>query len=352
MKNISRAEASVPRNYKVTKGLKKTKRHMVDNHNAFVTSDKRPPIAAKRTTIGRRAAKTSSKKSEKKDLTAALETPEKRSQETREAEDPVSQETRETADPVSQETLETEEPVSQETRETEDPASQPTTDDIQSFITGAIDAASEIAHNVCAPPTASINGAEEREGVTTTATSGKGVVIFEFGDPLREDFSPSSEPKRAIWMEAIDQNSGKTYYFHTITKEVSWIKPAGFDEQQEQLQREEPNDADPNAVNEETTEAPSDANAETSKTYDEMSTKLNESFSLVRNQTVNGLTAAYARAGEDLSLMGIALSQTNVAKSLNALIKGEVDYDQENEGEGMEVSLDNRVGNSRTVAEI
>ena len=156
-------------------------------------------------------------------------------------------------------------------------------------------------------------------------------------------------------MEAIDQNSGKTYYFHTITKEVSWIKPAGFDEQQEQLQREEPNDADPNAVNEETTEAPSDANAETSKTYDEMSTKLNESFSLVRNQTVktvNGLTTACARAGEDLSLMGIALSQTNVAKSLNALIKGEVDYDQENEGEGMEVSLDNRVGNSRTVAEI
>ena len=95
--------------------------------------------------------------------------------------------------------------------------------------------------------------------------------------------------------------------------------------------------------------------AETSKAYDEMSTqlnKLNESFSLVRNQTVNGLTTAYARAGEDLSLIGIALSQTNAAKSLNALIKGEVDYDQENEGEGMEVSLDNRVGNSRTVAEI
>ena len=53
-----------------------------------------------------------------------------------------------------------------------------------------------------------------------------------------------------------------------------------------------------------------------------------------------------------LVVQGIALSQTNVAKSLNALIKGEVDYDQENEGEGMEVSLDNRVGNSRTVAEI
>ena len=321
MKTSSRPKASVQRTYRVT--------------NVSSGLKKKGNTPAKKATMGSSTVKASSKKSEKKDLTLALETPEKRLEETREAE----------------------EPISRETREAEEPVAQPTTptDDIQSYITGAIDAVSEIAYNACAPPTASVNDAEEREGVTTTATSDKGVVIFEFGDPLREDFSPSNEPKRAIWMEAIDQNSGKTYYFHTITKEVSWIKPAGFDEQQEQLQREEPNDADPNAVNEETTEAPSDVNAETPKAYDEVSTqlnKLNESFSLVRNQTVNGLTAAYARAGEDLSLMGIALSQTNVAKSLNALIKGEVDYDQENEGEGMEVSLDNRVGNSRTVAEI
>ena len=115
------------------------------------------------------------------------------------------------------------------------------------------------------------------------------------------------------------------------------------------------NDAGSNAVNEETTEAPSNVNAETPKTDDEMPTQLikfSESVSLVRNQTVNGLTTAYVRVGEDLSLIGIALSQTNAAKSLNTLIKGEVDYDQENEGEGMEISLDNRIGNSRTIAEI
>ena len=115
------------------------------------------------------------------------------------------------------------------------------------------------------------------------------------------------------------------------------------------------NDAGSNAVNEETTEAPSNVNVETPKTDDEMPTqrnKFSESVSLVRNQTVNGLTTAYVRVGEDLSLIGIALSQTNAAKSLNTLIKGEVDYDQENEGEGMEISLDNRIGNSRTVAEI
>ena len=114
-------------------------------------------------------------------------------------------------------------------------------------------------------------------------------------------------------------------------------------------------DAGSNAVNEDTTEAPSNVNAETPKTDDEMPTQLNklsESVSLVSNQTVNGLTTAYVRAGEDLSLVGIALSQSNVAESLSAPIKGEVYYDQENEGEGMEISLDNRVGNSRTVAEI
>jgi len=198
----------------------------------------------------------------------------------------------------------------EETREAEETA--PLTTTTKLFIDGAIEGASkiledvseiaynasEIAYNACAPPTASTNGAEEREGVevsnaaSTTTTSG-GVAL--------------------------------------------------------------PNDAGSNAVNEESTEAPSNVNAETPKTDDEMPTQLNklgESISLVSNQTVNGLTTAYVRVGEDLSLIGIALSQTNAAKSLNTLIKGEVDYDQENEGEGMEISLDNRIGNSRTVAEI
>ena len=115
------------------------------------------------------------------------------------------------------------------------------------------------------------------------------------------------------------------------------------------------NDAGSNAVNEETTEAPSNVNAETPKTDDEMPTQLNklgESISLVSNQTVNGLTTAYVRVGEDLSLIGIALSQTKAVKSLSALVNGEVDYDPENEGEGREISLDNRIGNSRTIAEI
>ena len=199
----------------------------------------------------------------------------------------------------------------EETREAEETV--PLTTTTKLFIDGAIEGASkiledasEIAYNACAPPTASPNGAEEREGVevsnaaSTTTTSGNEVVVKECGGPLS-------------------------------------------------------NDAGSNAVNEETTEAPSNVNAETPKTDDEMPTQLNklsESVSLVSNQTVNGLTTAYVRAGEDLSLVGIALSQSNVAESLSAPIKGEVYYDQENEGEGMEISLDNRVGNSRTVAEI
>ena len=48
----------------------------------------------------------------------------------------------------------------------------------------------------------------------------------------------STKPRRAIWKEAVDQKSGKTYFYHTLTKEVTWVKPAGFDEQQEALQKE------------------------------------------------------------------------------------------------------------------
>ena len=192
----------------------------------------------------------------------------------------------------------------EETREAEETA--PLTTTTKLFIDGAIEGASkiledasEIVYNACAPPTASTNGAEEREGVdvstaaSTTTTSGNEVLVEECGGPLS-------------------------------------------------------NDAGSNAVNEETTEAPSNVNAETPKTDDEMPTQLNK----LSESVSNGLTTAYVRAGEDLSLIGIAFFQTNVVKSFSALIKGEVDYDPENEGEGMEISLDNRIGNSRTVAEI
>lgn len=39
-------------------------------------------------------------------------------------------------------------------------------------------------------------------------------------------------------------------------------------------------------------------------------------------------------------------------KSLNPLINEYVEYDQESEGEGMEISLANRIGDTRTLAEI
>jgi len=108
------------------------------------------------------------------------------------------------------------------------------------------------------------------------------------------------------------------------------------------------NDAGLNGVNEETTEASSTVNVETSKAYgcnnDEMSiqlNELNESAFQIYNQTVNGLTTAYVRAGEDLSLIGLALTQTNAAKSLNELMQGynnkEKDDEKEREGEGVEV---------------
>jgi len=79
---------------------------------------------------------------------------------------------------------------------------------------------------------------------------------------------------------------------------------------------------------------------ETSNAYDNMSiqlNKLNESAFQIYNQTVNGLTTAYVKAGEDLSLIGLALTQTKAeaAKSLNELMKGhskEKNVEEEHEG--------------------
>ena len=87
------ASGDGPRNYKVTKGLKKTKRHMIDDHNAFVTSDnKKPPIALKKTTIGGSTAKTAPVKSENN-----------KQIETREAEEVVSQTTKNTKSSIREE---------------------------------------------------------------------------------------------------------------------------------------------------------------------------------------------------------------------------------------------------------
>ena len=113
--------------------------------------------------------------------------------------------------------------------------------------------------------------------------------------------------------------------------------------------------------------------------------KFNGSASQVVNQTVDELIDA----GGDLSLISTALSRTKTAnklqkcaedgkptdtsldmddandmaashaahtiaspESLNPLINGDVEYDQESEGEGMEISLNHNIGDTRTLAEI
>ena len=151
-----------------------------------------------------------------------------------------------------------------------------------------------------------------------------------------------------------------------------------------------PDDACLTAVNEETSKAWTTLNdesakawktVENSKAYNEMSnhlTKFNESASQVYNQTVNGLTTAYVMAEEDLSLMGLAITQTQTMKSINELLNSEKtaetneesainqetneekkegkeddDEDEEEyEGEGMEISLNNRIGDTRKLSEI
>ena len=148
-----------------------------------------------------------------------------------------------------------------------------------------------------------------------------------------------------------------------------------------------PDDVCWTTVNEETSKAWTTLNdesakawktVETSKAYNEMSnhlTKFNESASQVYNQTVNGLTTAYVMAEEDLGLMGLAITQTQTMKSINELLNSEKtaetnkesainqeeekkegkedDEDEdEYEGEGMEISLNNRIGDTRKLSEI
>ena len=145
-----------------------------------------------------------------------------------------------------------------------------------------------------------------------------------------------------------------------------------------------PDDVCWTTVNEETSKAWTTLNdesakawktVETSKAYNEMSnhlTKFNESASQVYNQTVNGLTTAYVMAEEDLSLMGLAITQTQTMKSINELLNSEKtaetnkesainqeeekkegkEDEDEYEGEGMEISLNNRIGDTRKLSEI
>lgn len=148
-----------------------------------------------------------------------------------------------------------------------------------------------------------------------------------------------------------------------------------------------PDDACWTTVNEETSRAWTTLNdestkawktVESSKAYNEMSnhlTKFNESASQAYNQTVNGLTTAYVMAEEDLSLMGLALTQTKTIKSINELLEKAVETNKDNgtteevteekkeedededgdeyeEGEGMEISLTNRIGDTRKLSEI
>ena len=56
----------------------------------------------------------------------------------------------------------------------------------------------------------------------------------------------------------------------------------------------------------------------------------------------------------DANDMAASLAAHTIAspKSLNPLVDGDVEYDQESEGEGMEISLTEKIGDTRTLAEI
>jgi len=160
---------------------------------------------------------------------------------------------------------------------------------------------------------------EKQEEKRETAEGGSDVkrVLRDYGVPLPDD---------AVWAALNEETSKAWAVFH-----------------------------------EEGSKAWSTINDESVKAYHEWSTRLtkfNESMSQshchamndlsqAHGQALNGLTTAYVMAEEDLSRMGLALSQTQTIKSINGLLgidkaaetnKEEEGYNEE-EGEGMEISL-------------
>ena len=328
----------------VTKGLKKTRRPVINNHSAPVASSRKKPI-------GSSAVKMVSVKTKNKIQT-----------ETREVEEAVSQKTAFTANTKSLIHGAIQESEEREGIEASTAASGTTTATTTATTTIGKEDTTETPNtaNVETSEAAQLNKFKESASQVYNQTADcLTTACIEAEKDLSLISIALTETKAAKSLNALMKGKAGELIKEEddgveVSKAASTTTTSG-NEVVEKCGGPLSNDAGSNAVNEETTEAPSNVNAETPKTDDEMPTQLNqlsESVSLVSNETVNGLTTAYVRVGEDLSLIGIALSQTNAAKSLNTLIKGEVDYDQENEGEGMEISLDNRIGNSRTVAEI
>ena len=187
---------------------------------------------------------------------------------------------------------------------------------------------------------------EQRDGVEGSARA-IAKVLKDYGVPLPDDacWTTVNEETSKAWTTANDETA------------KAWT-----------------------AVNDETAKAWK--TVESSKAYNEMSnhlTKFNESASQVYSQAVDGLTTAYVKAEEELSLVGLAITQTQTVKSLNEFLateksaetnkenaaeqtaetpveeKKEVEQDEdeaEYEGEGMEISLTNKIGDTKTLSEI
>ena len=56
-------------------------------------------------------------------------------------------------------------------------------------------------------------------------------VLKKTWKKTKKPFSKKVANDKGTWKATIDSASGNTYYFHTKTRQTTWIKPTGFKEQ-------------------------------------------------------------------------------------------------------------------------